>query len=135
MHEVLLRLEENIRPEEVVPRQIIFSEAEIDRLGEEMRAVKMPGEVRRRIEFFSSQFEFRQVSFSVLGQLLLVQRRIETWPCWLLVNSLAVPVYWVRGLHLTSLLYAGYWLNAIVSFVHWRRELGEKNLGLAGVTR
>ena len=75
------------------------------------------------------------LAFSVLGQLLLVQRRIEAWPCWLLVNTLAVPVYWARGLHLTSLLYAGYWLNAIVSFVHWRRELGAKNLGLAGASR
>ena len=63
------------------------------------------------------------LAFSVVGQLLLVQRRIETWACWLLVNTLSVPVYWLRGLHLTSLLYALYWLNALVSFGHWRREL------------
>jgi nicotinamide mononucleotide transporter len=63
------------------------------------------------------------LAFSVLGQLLLVQRRIETWACWLLVNTLAVPVYWQRGLHLTSILYAAYWLNALVSFWYWRREL------------
>lgn len=63
------------------------------------------------------------LAFSVLGQLLLVQRRIETWLCWLLVNTLGVPIYWQRGLHLTSILYAAYWLNAIVSWSHWRREL------------
>jgi nicotinamide mononucleotide transporter len=69
------------------------------------------------------------LAFSVLGQLLLVQRRIETWGCWLLVNTLAVPVYWQRGLHLTSVLYAAYWVNALVSFWHWRRELSGQGAG------
>ena len=32
------------------------------------------------------------LSLSVLGQLLLMRRRIETWPVWLLVNSIAVPL-------------------------------------------
>ncbi|HYQ17306.1 MAG TPA: nicotinamide riboside transporter PnuC, partial [Polyangiaceae bacterium] len=65
------------------------------------------------------------LAFSVLGQLLLIERRIETWGCWLLVNSLAVPVYWLRGLQLTSLLYAVYWVNAVISFQHWRVELAK----------
>jgi MoxR-like ATPase len=62
LHELLLRVEENARPEELVPRQVIFSEAEIDRLGEEIRTVELPPEVRRRLEFFSSQFEFCEVA-------------------------------------------------------------------------
>ncbi len=63
------------------------------------------------------------LAFSVLGQFLLMQRRVETWWCWLLVNSLAVPVYWQRGLHVTSLLYAAYWVNALVALRHWRSDL------------
>jgi hypothetical protein len=62
LHELLLRVEENARPEELVPRQVIFSESEIDRLGEEIRGVELPPEVRRRLEFFSSQFEFCEVA-------------------------------------------------------------------------
>jgi len=64
--------------------------------------------------------------FSVIAQLLMMQRRIETWPFWLLVNSLAVPVYFSRGLTLTSVLYAGYWVNAIVSWRHWRKLADEQ---------
>jgi hypothetical protein len=45
-----------------VPRQIVFSEAEIDRLQEEIRAVELGPEVRRRLEFFTSQFEFCEVA-------------------------------------------------------------------------
>jgi MoxR-like ATPase len=55
--DLLVRIEENLRPEEVVPRDIIFSEQEIDRMVSEIRHVDMPVEVRRRMEFFASQFE------------------------------------------------------------------------------
>lgn len=59
--------------------------------------------------------------FSVIAQLLLMQRRIETWAFWLLVNVIAVPLYASRGLYLTAVLYAVYWVNAIVSWLWWRR--------------
>ena len=60
--DLLTRIEENIRPDEVVPRQIVFTESEVDRMQEEIRAVAVPSEVRRRLEFFASQFEFCEVA-------------------------------------------------------------------------
>ncbi|WP_305824465.1 nicotinamide riboside transporter PnuC [Massilia brevitalea] len=59
--------------------------------------------------------------FSVIAQLLLTGRRIENWPFWLLVNSIAVPLYASRGLYLTAFLYAVYWVNAIVAWLRWRK--------------
>ncbi|MBX7214169.1 MAG: AAA family ATPase [Thermoflexales bacterium] len=58
VHELLTRVEENLRPEEAVPSAIIFSEAEIDRMGEEIREVAFGQALLRRLEFFASQFEF-----------------------------------------------------------------------------
>jgi len=55
--DLLVRIEENIRPEEVVPREIVFTEKEVERLGEQILQVEVPVEVRRRLEFFASQFE------------------------------------------------------------------------------
>lgn len=63
------------------------------------------------------------LAFSVLGQFLLMGRRIENWWCWLLVNTVAVPLYYSRGLYVTSALYAVFWVNVIVSLWHWRRVL------------
>lgn len=57
LNDLLVRIEENVRPEEAVPPEIIFTEQEISRMGEEIRAVAIPEEVRRRLEFFASQFE------------------------------------------------------------------------------
>jgi nicotinamide mononucleotide transporter len=59
------------------------------------------------------------LAFSVLGQLLLIDRRVESWWCWLLVNSIAVPLYASRGLHITAVLYIAFWVNAVVSLRHW----------------
>lgn len=61
------------------------------------------------------------LAFSVLGQLLMMERRVENWWCWLLVNTIAVPLYASRGLRLTAVLYAAFWVNASVSLVKWRR--------------
>lgn len=60
--DLLARIEENIRPEQVVPKQIVFTEAEIDRMQDEIRAVVVPAEVRRRLEFFAGQFEYCEVA-------------------------------------------------------------------------
>lgn len=62
LDELLLRIEENLRPEEAVPREIVFTEQEIDRLGEEIRAMEVPEPIRRRIEFFASQFELSEAA-------------------------------------------------------------------------
>lgn len=63
------------------------------------------------------------LTFSVLAQFLLMQRRVATWPFWLFVNTIAVPVYASRGLHLTAVLYGAYWFNAWFGWWRWRREL------------
>lgn len=61
--------------------------------------------------------------FSVVAQLLLMGRRLETWPVWLLVNTVSVPLYASRGLYLTAVLYAAYWVNALASWFFWRRQM------------
>jgi nicotinamide mononucleotide transporter len=63
------------------------------------------------------------LSLSLLAQFLLVRREIETWAVWLLVNTIAVPLYASRGLYLTAALYAAYWVNAWVGGWAWAREM------------
>lgn len=56
--ELLTRMEEGIAPEEVVPAQLIFTQEQLDRLYSEIMEVSLPTPLRRRLEFFASQFEF-----------------------------------------------------------------------------
>lgn len=55
---LLDRIEEDYRPEEAVPPDIVFSEAQVDLMRRGMLSVELPPGIRRRLEFFASQFEF-----------------------------------------------------------------------------
>lgn len=61
------------------------------------------------------------LAFSVVAQLLLMSRSIQTWQVWLLVNTLSVPLFWSRELYLTSVLYGFFWINAAVSYFNWKK--------------
>jgi len=56
--DLLARIESGIKPEETIPPEIVFSEAEISQLNEQILAIQIPLPVLRRLEFFASQFEF-----------------------------------------------------------------------------
>ena len=58
LSELLHRIENGIKPEEMVPPEVIFKEAELDRMHGEILSVKFPPLIRRRLEFFVSWFEF-----------------------------------------------------------------------------
>lgn len=62
LNDLLLRIEEDIRPEELVPAEIIFTEQEVDRMGVDIRRIGVPEPVRRRLEFFASQFELSEIA-------------------------------------------------------------------------
>ena len=70
------------------------------------------------------------LAFSVLGQFLLMGRRYECWWCWLLVNTIAVPLYLSRGLTLTAVLYIAFWVNAIFALGRWRQILRQNEQAL-----
>ncbi|MEY2686872.1 MAG: hypothetical protein RL375_1070 [Pseudomonadota bacterium] len=62
------------------------------------------------------------LAMSVVAQCLLMQRKLETWPWWLAVNTLSVPLFASRGLWLTAAIYAAYWCNAWYGWWTWRRQ-------------
>jgi nicotinamide mononucleotide transporter len=63
------------------------------------------------------------LALSVIAQCLLMQRKMETWPFWLAVNTISVALFLSRGLFVTAALYATYWLNAWYGWRRWKMEL------------
>lgn len=62
------------------------------------------------------------MTFSVLAQLLLMRRKIESWYFWVIVNSIAVPLFFSRELYFTAFIYVLFWINAWYGLHRWRRE-------------
>lgn len=69
------------------------------------------------------------LAFSVVAQLLLMSRSIQTWQVWILVNTLSVPLFWSRELYLTSILYGAFWINAVWSYFNWKHIMTEFERG------
>jgi hypothetical protein len=58
--ELVARVEAGDRPEDNVPKELVFAAAERAAIASAIRAVEVPKLVRRQLEFFSSHFEFVQ---------------------------------------------------------------------------
>ncbi|MFZ5481644.1 MAG: AAA family ATPase [Myxococcota bacterium] len=58
LDELCARVEDRVKPESLVPPEIVFTPEELDRVYGEILAVPIPRDVRRRIEFFAAQFDF-----------------------------------------------------------------------------
>lgn len=62
---------------------------------------------------------------SLIAQWLQARKVLECWAGWLVVNTVAIGVYWVKDLHLTAGLYAIFWVMAAWGWRAWRRSLAE----------
>lgn len=58
LDELVSRIEEGVRPETMVPAEIIFVDGELDEMARRIRRVEFPRALRRRLEFFAAHFEF-----------------------------------------------------------------------------
>lgn len=62
LKELLARVEGEVSPEKVVPPGIVFTPDELDRMHADILTVSIPEPVRRRLEFFASQFEYLETA-------------------------------------------------------------------------
>ena len=65
------------------------------------------------------------LAFSILAHLLLMGRILESWYFWILVDSVAVPLYFAKGLYLTSGVYSLILINAIMGLLRWKKLFRE----------
>ncbi len=58
---------------------------------------------------------------SVLAQILLARRYIDNWIWWIIVDCIAIPLYWSKGLHQTAGLYVVFLIVSGVGLFQWMR--------------
>ncbi len=62
-------------------------------------------------------------SFSIIATWMLARKQIEHWLIWIVVDAVAVGVYFSQGLYSTSLLFMVYLVMAVVGWSQWRKSL------------
>lgn len=61
--------------------------------------------------------------FSLIAQWLQARKKLECWAGWMIVNVVAIAVYWSKDLRLTAGLYAVFFGLAVAGHVTWGRTL------------
>ncbi len=61
--------------------------------------------------------------FSLIAQWLQARKKLENWAGWLIVNTVAIGVFWIKDLRLTAGLYVIFWLMALWGWRAWRRSM------------
>ena len=61
--------------------------------------------------------------WSLVAQWMTARKWIENWFLWLIINTVSVPLYVVRELWITAVLFAALWVLAIRGYLDWRKSL------------
>jgi nicotinamide mononucleotide transporter len=61
--------------------------------------------------------------FSLLAQWLQARKNLECWAGWMIVNLVAIGVYWAKDLRLTSGLYVVFLGMAVAGHLAWRKPM------------
>jgi nicotinamide mononucleotide transporter len=69
---------------------------------------------------------------SLIAQVFLARKVLETWLIWIFVDIIYVGVYIVKDLHLTAGMYALYIVIAAIGYRDWRKEYKSTHLVLRG---
>ncbi len=58
---------------------------------------------------------------SFAAQFLMMQRKLENWILWIIVDVVAVWLYWYKEVPFVALLYLIFLFNAIYGYISWKR--------------
>lgn len=61
-------------------------------------------------------------SLSLVASVLMLKKIIENWVLWIIMDLIAIPIYFLKGLYVTSGLYVIFLVLAIMGLVQWVRD-------------
>ncbi len=60
---------------------------------------------------------------SLVGQVLLARKKLESWYVWIAVDVLYIGLYWYKDLLLTAVLYGVFVAMAIMGLLAWKKSM------------
>jgi nicotinamide mononucleotide transporter len=72
---------------------------------------------------------------SVLATWLVARKVLENWLYWIVVDTVAVALYWSQGFHATAALFVLYVVIAVRGFYAWQADLARGTRSVPGPAR
>lgn len=61
-----------------------------------------------------------------VGQWLMSKRKVENWLYWIVGDAISVPLYFLKGLTFTAILYLGMTILAVYGYKSWKKIFDKK---------
>ncbi len=58
----------------------------------------------------------------LIGMWLMATKKVENWIYWIIGDIVSIPLYFYKGLVLTSFQYSVFLILAIIGYIAWRKE-------------
>lgn len=79
--------------------------------------------MRRQTDAALPHWDAFILMFSLIAQWLQARKRLECWAGWMIVNVVAVGVYWAKDLRLTAGLYVVFFAMAVAGHRAWKNSM------------
>ena len=67
-------------------------------------------------------------AFAIAGMWLMARKKLEYWLAYLVANSVSIPLYFYKGLTLTSVQFFVFTILTVMGFFAWRKSLREQRI-------
>lgn len=62
-------------------------------------------------------------SFAIAGMYLMARKKLENWVAWIITDLISIPLYFYKGLVLTSFQFLVFTILAFAGYAAWRNSL------------
>ena len=66
--------------------------------------------------------------FAITGMWLMARKKLENWIAWIITDIISIPLYFYKGLVLTSVQFFLFTLLAFAGYLAWRKSLEKENI-------
>jgi len=65
--------------------------------------------------------------FSVMITVLMARKVLESWLYWIVIDSLAIILYWKTGFYVTIIMFMVYLVAATYGYINWKKLYTKAN--------
>ncbi len=61
-------------------------------------------------------------AFAILGMWLMARKKLENWIAWIITDLISIPLYFYKGLVLTSFQFLVFTILAFMGYLAWKKS-------------
>jgi len=67
--------------------------------------------------------------FAITGMWLMARKKLENWIAWIITDIISIPLYFYKGLVLTSVQFFLFTILALAGYIAWKKSLAKESVG------